>query len=135
MTHGLLRNRLWRYHHIYECLDRYHRQPNDAVLRELSALRLPDGTAAVGNHLWLTLALDLLNQLDADDFTEAESATGGSAEAQLRQIVLQRARTLPPDVEGLYRVLLRRVGVSSRLALRPPDAGSHGNNLTVISAP
>lgn len=88
---------------------RYHRQPNAAVLRELSALRLPDGTAAVGNPLWLTLALDLLNQLDADDFTEAESATGSSAEAQLRQVVLQRARTLPPDVEGLYGVLLRRV--------------------------
>ena len=51
--------------HVYA---RYHRTPNAEVLRQLLAVRLPDGAPAAGNPLWLTLALDLLNQLDADDF-------------------------------------------------------------------
>jgi len=86
---------------------RYHRTPNAEVPRQLLALRL-DGTPAAGNPLWLTLALDLLNQLDADDFSKAEGG-GGSAEDKLRQLVLARAGNLPPDVEGLYGELLRRV--------------------------
>lgn len=88
---------------------RYHRQVNAEVLGELLALRRPDGTPAAGNPLWLSLALDLLNQLDADDFTAAEAAAGGSAEEKLRGLVRARARTLPPEVEGLYGRLLTRV--------------------------
>ncbi|MBN1453170.1 MAG: tetratricopeptide repeat protein [Anaerolineales bacterium] len=88
---------------------RYHRQPNKEVVQAVMALRLPDGSPAAGNPLWLTLALDLLNQLDTDDFTAAEAGTGGSPEEKLRRMVLERARNLPPDVEGLYGHLLTRV--------------------------
>lgn len=87
----------------------HHRKPNPEVLRELLALRGKDGVPAAGNPLWLTVALDLLNQLDADDFSAAESAASGSAAEKLGRYVMARARSLPPDIEGLCGVLLARV--------------------------
>jgi hypothetical protein len=95
---------------------RYRRTPNTDVLRELFALRQSDGTPAVGNPLWLTLTLDLLNLLDADDFSAAEATVGGSPEEKLRRLVLNRARTLPPDMEGLYGQLLAQVEKVAGLA-------------------
>ncbi|MCK9603413.1 MAG: tetratricopeptide repeat protein [Candidatus Omnitrophica bacterium] len=88
---------------------RYHRQPSNDVLRELFSLRLPDGTTAAGNPLWLNIALDLINQFDIDDFSDVEVAAGGSPDEKLRAMILERARTLPPDVAGLYGRLLARV--------------------------
>lgn len=87
----------------------YRRTPNTEVLRAVLALRQSDGTHAAGNPLWLRLALDLLNLLDADDFTAAEAALGGSPEEKLRRFVLDRARTLPPLMEELYGRLLAQV--------------------------
>ncbi|MFO1489850.1 MAG: hypothetical protein U1F77_00230 [Kiritimatiellia bacterium] len=88
---------------------RYHRKPNDGVLAELLSLRHPDGTPASDNPLWLSLALELLNQFGGDDFAEAEKSFAGSAEERLRLLTLERARGLPPDMEGLYRSLLAYV--------------------------
>ena len=95
---------------------RYRRTPNAEVLRIVLALRQSDGTPAAGNPLWLTLALDLLNLLDADDFTVAEATVGGSPEEKLRRLVLDRARELPPDMEGLYGRLLAQVEKVAGLA-------------------
>lgn len=92
--------------HIYE---RFHRKPNDLVLSELLSLRRPDGTLASDNPLWLTLASDLLNQFNVDDFSEAEMSCGGTAEEKLFRLVLDRARNLPSNIEGLYHCLLARV--------------------------
>lgn len=81
---------------------RYHRQVNYEVLRVLSEKKLPDGTPAAGNPLWLTLVLEQLNLLDADDFARAEREfTGGPAE-RLRALLVDTAKRMPPDVPALY---------------------------------
>ncbi|MDP1590273.1 MAG: tetratricopeptide repeat protein [Prosthecobacter sp.] len=87
---------------------RYHRTPNAEVLGELLARHNPEGVPAAGNPLWLTMALDLLNQLDVDDFSAIEGGTG-PAEERLRLFLRELARALPTDVAGLYRHLLARV--------------------------
>ena len=95
---------------------RYHREPNKEVMAVLLAKRLPEGAPAAGNPLWLTLALDLLNLLDADDFTAAEAATGGTGEQKLRRMLLDRAQALPGAVEALYGHLLAHIEKVAGLA-------------------
>ena len=89
---------------------RYHRQVNPEVLRVLAAKRLPDGQAAAGNPLWLTLALEQINLLDADDFARAErdfSHIAGAGE-RLRALLVDTATRMPPDVPSLYGWLLEQ---------------------------
>ncbi|MFI5459384.1 MAG: tetratricopeptide repeat protein [Isosphaerales bacterium] len=85
---------------------RYHRTLNSQVLRLVTAKRLPDGTPAAGNPLWLTLAVEQLNLLDEDDFARADREFSGTPEQRLHQMVLDVARRMPPDVVGLYGWLL-----------------------------
>lgn len=85
---------------------RYHRQANPAVLRVLKEKRLPDGTFAAGNPLWLTLALEQINLLDADDFTRAEREFPGSPGERLRALLVKTANDMPPTVAELYDLLL-----------------------------
>ena len=85
---------------------RHHRSPNDDVLRVLLEKRRPDGEPAAGNPLWLELALEELNLLDADDFARAERAYAGTPDERLRQMVLDVAGRLPPGVEELYGWML-----------------------------
>ncbi len=86
---------------------RYHRTPNPEVIRQLAAIERPDGQAAAGNALWLSLALELLNLLDADDFAEAERDIEGSAVEKLHRLVLKRCGALPGTMEGLYADFLK----------------------------
>lgn len=51
---------------------RFHRELNPAVLDVLLDKKLPDDSPSYGNPLWLTLALEQLNLLDADDFARAQ---------------------------------------------------------------
>ena len=88
---------------------RYHRDPNSDVIAQLAAIRRLDGRPAASNALWLTLALELLNLLDADDFAEADAYAEGRPEEKLRRLVLSRAATLPPPMEELYGLFLRQV--------------------------
>jgi hypothetical protein len=85
---------------------RYHRELNPDVLRVLTGKRLPDGAAACGNPLWLTLALEQLNLLDADDFARAERDFTGSPAQRLRALVLDTAGRMPAGVPELYDWLL-----------------------------
>jgi len=85
---------------------RYHRELSPAVLSILAGKCLPDGRPAAGNPLWLTLALEQLNQLDADDFTRAERDYTGSPAARMQQLLLDTAHRMPPDIAGLYGWLL-----------------------------
>ena len=64
---------------------------------------------AAGHALWLTLALELLNLLDADDFAEAEAFAEATLEEKLRRLVLSRCRALPPEVRELYGVFLQQL--------------------------
>jgi len=85
---------------------RYHRELSPDVLRVLTEKLLPDGTAACGNPLWLTLALEQLNLLDADDFARADRDFSGSPAQRLHALVLDTARRMPPGVPELYDWLL-----------------------------
>ena len=88
---------------------RYHRTPNPEVLAVLRNKRLPDDTPSAGNPLWMCLALDLLNLLDADDFARAETEMTGTPEDKLRHLLLSRARALPETLDGIYGELIRQV--------------------------
>ena len=85
---------------------RYHRQLNPGVLAVLTAKADAAGTSACGNPLWLTLALEQLNLLDAEDFARAEREFTGTPDQRLLTLVLDTARRMPPDIAGLYQWLL-----------------------------
>ncbi|MDP8256308.1 MAG: tetratricopeptide repeat protein [Candidatus Alcyoniella australis] len=87
---------------------RYHRQFNNEVYRALCEKRTSDGAAALGNPLWLNLALEQLNLLDADDFSRAEQEFTGSPEERLQAMQVDVARRLPAEVEGLFDWMLAR---------------------------
>jgi len=87
---------------------RYHRQVNPDVVRILTEKEQSDGTPAAANPLWLTLALEQLNLLDADDFARAEREFTGSPAERLRALMLDTARRLPPTVSELYGWLLEQ---------------------------
>jgi tetratricopeptide (TPR) repeat protein len=87
---------------------RYHRQVNPEVLRTLEGKKLPDGSSAAGNPLWLTLALEQLNLLDADDFARAEREFTGSAAERLHALLVDTATRMPSDVPELYGWLLEQ---------------------------
>ncbi len=91
-----------------EVWGRYHREVNPDALRVLQEKRLPDGTPACGNPLWLTLALEQLNLLDADDFARAERNYAGSPVERLTALLRDTAARMPPDVSGLYGWLLEQ---------------------------
>lgn len=85
---------------------RYHRQISPGILRVLKQKHLADGSWAAGNPLWLTLALEQLNLLDADDFARAEREYTGSPAERQRAMLLDVAERLPPGVTELYQLLL-----------------------------
>ena len=85
---------------------RYHRELNPAVLRVLVDKGLPGNAPACGNPLWLTLALEQLNLLDADDFARIEREFTGSPAERMTALLLDTAGRMPPDIGGLYGWLL-----------------------------
>jgi len=91
-----------------EVWDRYHRELNPAVLRMLVEKKLPDGQPACGNPLWLTLALEQLNLLDADDFARAKHQFTGSPTERMTALLLDTARRMPPEITDLYGWLLEQ---------------------------
>ncbi len=79
------------------------------AVAELAGKRLPDGTSAAGNPLWLTLAVEELNLLDEDDFERADREFPDlPGDERLHQLLLSVIEALPADVEGLYGWLLAR---------------------------
>ncbi len=86
----------------------YHRELNDDVLRLLVDKPLPGGMPACGNPLWLTLALEQLNLLDGDDLARSQRDFTGSPTARVTALLLETARRMPPDVDGLYNWLLKQ---------------------------
>jgi tetratricopeptide (TPR) repeat protein len=87
---------------------RYHREFHPDVIATVISHRLPDGTLAAGNPLWLTLAMEQINLLDADDLARAENEYKGRPEERLHQLLLNVAASLPQNVEGLYGWLLKQ---------------------------
>ncbi|MGO4882315.1 MAG: hypothetical protein ACLP59_16015 [Bryobacteraceae bacterium] len=87
---------------------RYRKELHPEVAAELLSKRLSDGRAACGAPLWLELAVEVLLQLDADDFARAEREFAGRPEQQLHELLRRTAAEFPPSVEDLYAYLLKR---------------------------
>jgi tetratricopeptide (TPR) repeat protein len=86
---------------------RYHRTLEPAVVDALLA-KIADDGPAWSNTLWLVLAVEELNLVDADDFTRAARAYHGTPAEQLRALMIDIVAALSPDVVGLYRQTFER---------------------------
>ncbi len=62
---------------------RYHRTIGADLLKALLGRRLEDGVLATGNPLWLEIAVEALNFLDADDFARMDLHGSGTPEDRL----------------------------------------------------
>ena len=88
---------------------RYHRAPNRLALEVLLDKRTPDDRPAHGNPLWLELALQEINLLEADDYQRADREYAGLPGAErLQALLLSVAEALPASVQAIYGELLAR---------------------------
>ena len=87
---------------------RFHRVLPRDVLAVLFSKHLPDGTPAAASPLWLTLAVEELNLLDADDFARADRMPGESPQERLRELMVNVTTELPTETDGLYGWVLDR---------------------------
>jgi tetratricopeptide (TPR) repeat protein len=93
--------------------DRYHRSVSPKVREALLAKHRPDGSPSHGNPLWLEMAVEELNLLDAEDFalTKTLPETGAAAlgeDERLEHLLLHLVGQMPPTVAELYGWLLDR---------------------------
>ncbi|MEQ1490385.1 MAG: tetratricopeptide repeat protein, partial [Terricaulis sp.] len=61
------------------------------------------GKVAWGNALWLSLATEELNLLDADDFQNAQARFSGTPVQRLIKMMIAVVQKLPADIAGVYR--------------------------------
>jgi len=87
---------------------RYHRTVSPEVTHVLLEKQEDSGKQACGNPLWLELAIEELNLLDADDFSRAEKEYSGSSEERLHRLLLDTVTQMPGDVTGIYDWMLAR---------------------------
>jgi tetratricopeptide (TPR) repeat protein len=87
--------------------DRYHRTFEPEVIDKLLAKTGPAGPAW-GNPLWLVIAVEELNLLDADDFDRARTYEGLRPDEQLRELMLEDIDRFPGDIPGLYEHTFKR---------------------------
>ena len=85
---------------------RYHRTFEPEVIDALLAKTGPAGPAW-GNPLWLVIAVEELNLLDADDFDRARTY-GGTPGEQLRALMQEHIAEFPSDIPGLYAHTFKR---------------------------
>jgi len=77
---------------------RYHRRFEPDLIETVFTA----GGAARGSPLWLVLAADNLNLVDAGDFARAHTTFAGPPIDQLRALMRSKAEALPASVSGLY---------------------------------
>lgn len=80
---------------------RYHRSFEPEVMDALLGKRSGAGFAFV-NPLWLALASEELNLIDADDFDVVEQKYSGDYAEKLLAFILDRVATMPGDAKHLY---------------------------------
>ncbi len=85
---------------------RYHRTLNQKVLQILLDKQNADDEPSLGIPLWLELAVEELNLLDADDFKRAHQQYSGTDEERLLAMMCDTTQSFPPDVEGMYGFML-----------------------------
>ena len=89
--------------------ERYHRSVNEQALASLLGKESPDGSPAFGNPLWLDLALQEINLLEADDYERADRELAHLPGAErMEALLVAEAEALPPTVTGIYGKLLGR---------------------------
>lgn len=89
--------------------ERHHRDVNLRVLDALLDKELPDSRQAHGNPLWLSLALQEMNNLEADDFERADREFAHlDGAARMEALQLAETNKLPGDVPGMYGELIDR---------------------------
>lgn len=86
---------------------RYHRELPPPVMDALIARRRSD-RSAWALPLWLVLATEELNLLDADDFARARHVYDGTHEERIAALMCHLVAEMPEEVQGLYRVGLSR---------------------------
>jgi tetratricopeptide (TPR) repeat protein len=86
---------------------RYHRELDGEVY---DALRAKRGAAAPawGNPLWLVLAVEDLNLLDADDFARAQRDYTGDPATRLRALMVDTVAAYSTDIAGLFARMFER---------------------------
>ncbi|HVO83102.1 MAG TPA: DUF4062 domain-containing protein [Syntrophobacteria bacterium] len=87
---------------------RWHKKLPEAVLTALIDKRLPGGERASENPLWLTVAVNELLVLDADDFALRAGFTG-SAEERLVHLLVRVVESLPPTAGAAYGYVFERI--------------------------
>ena len=89
---------------------RYHRQINPEVKAALLDKTTPTGEPAGGNPLWLEMAVEALNLLDADDFERAERdfAQEPDPQRRIQLLALDMLGQMPGEVDALYGWVLGR---------------------------
>jgi tetratricopeptide (TPR) repeat protein len=94
---------------IVAVCNRYRRTFELDVIEALLAKSGAQGPAW-GNPLWLVLAVEELNLLDADDFARVDRSYSGSLPQRLRSLTLDIIAALPADIAGLYAQMFERAG-------------------------
>lgn len=84
---------------------KYHRTLNGAVRAAL--LRRRDGDVAP-TALWLTIATEYVNRLEAQDFLRAEQGSETPPELRVLRMLVQAAEEMPADLSGAYGWLIER---------------------------
>lgn len=88
---------------------RYHHELNPSAVSALLGRRTVEGSPSYENPLWLRLAAESVNLLDADDFARADVAfSGAPPEHRLQFLILSTAENLPGDLPDLYEWMLSR---------------------------
>jgi hypothetical protein len=80
---------------------RYHRSFEPEMIAAVIAKQAPDGPAC-SNPLWLTMAVEELNLLDAEDFARAQRDYFGEAAVRLRDLMVDKVVEFPNNVLDLY---------------------------------
>jgi tetratricopeptide (TPR) repeat protein len=81
--------------------NRYHRAFEPEIVEALLAKNGPNGPSWA-NPLWLVLAVEDLNVLDADDFARAQLEYRGEPAERLRALMLHMIASFPADIPALY---------------------------------
>jgi tetratricopeptide (TPR) repeat protein len=88
---------------------RYHRTFEPQVIEALLA-KVGPYCPAWGNPLWLVVAVEELNLIDADDFARAHRDYSGTFAERLCALMSDIASSFPGDIPGLYLYSFDRAG-------------------------
>lgn len=86
---------------------RYHRTLDADVIDVVLSKSAASGPSRT-SPLWVVLAAETLNLVDADDFADALRRNAGTPAEQLRAMLIARADELAPDVAGVYHAAFDR---------------------------